>query len=646
MKSKDNTLAVDLNALDLVLDAFATSLLNPKADRAVVYGDINQQLVACTGAIASLIVAQNREGQVRVLGQAGWDALPNSTSGPLKGLIKQLFATESPVGLHELKQHSVFVGKSRPLAGLELLYLLVRSDDSSSLSNQVFCDLANEIATQVESFEILRRGDHRPKSVEQLTQITHLVQNLGKSNGLEELAYHFVNDVAKITRSSRVTLLTTAGKLLAISGVAGGERRTGLSRSLSTIARQAIASRGSVEWANGELLVDGPRSPRGLKVAIENLGTPIGFAVPLKSEDRVNGVVLLEYLEDDAQAASVERRELINETLKFATPVFSRAISVNSIPAIGFANFLFNRILVRPVSSIVKLTVVGVMLMVALFVLFGVQRPFEISAQGVLQVSESHNIFAPVQGEVDQVLVGEGNNVSADQIVAILKSADIDEEFVEVEGELAEAQQQLRNLILGDDNEGSIDELEAIRARNAAEAARLKIRIETLQQRQEFLTLKQKRMTLHAPIAGQVTTPDLEQRLIARPLNRGDVMMTISNTEGPWELELLVPDNCVQYITQWQQQNQDKPVIVKFRLVSASEQMFKGELREFDFRAELNADQSASFAKAIVDLDETELKEVLRLGSRVYGKFECGEKSNFFLLTYELRNKLREWFFF
>jgi hypothetical protein len=35
----------------------------------------------------------------------------------------------------------------------------------------------------------------------------------------------------------------------------------------------------------------------------------------------------------------------------------------------------------------------------------------------------------------------------------------------------------------------------------------------------------------------------------------------------------------------------------------------------------------------------------LRLGSRVVAKIDCGPKTNWFLLTYELKNKLNEWFF-
>ena len=85
---------------------------------------------------------------------------------------------------------------------------------------------------------------------------------------------------------------------------------------------------------------------------------------------------------------------------------------------------------------------------------------------------------------------------------------------------------------------------------------------------------------------------------------------------------------------------------MRFRLAADSEQIYTGEIREFDFRAHGQTEQKQVCVRAFVDLDEAELADNLRLGSRVIAKIECGKKNNLFLFTYEIRNKLREWFFF
>ena len=170
----------------------------------------------------------------------------------------------------------------------------------------------------------------------------------------------------------------------------------------------------------------------------------------------------------------------------------------------------------------------------------------------------------------------------------------------------------------------------------------------------DFFEDKKGQLEIVSPITGQVTTANLRQRLTARPIDRGDLMMTLSDTGGQWEIELKIPDNRIEFIKTAQAEaaqddskasDDDQLLEVIFRLASDSEKTYAGQLSRIDYRSDQRSAEEESYVLAYVTVDEKELGESLRLGTRVYGKIVCGKRNNFFLLTYEAKNKIQEWMF-
>ena len=121
--------------------------------------------------------------------------------------------------------------------------------------------------------------------------------------------------------------------------------------------------------------------------------------------------------------------------------------------------------------------------------------------------------------------------------------------------------------------------------------------------------------------------------------------MTVSDTNGEWEIELQVPDNRIEFVKTAQAENVQQPLEVIFRLASDSEKTFVGKLSRLDYRSDERAEAEQTMVLAYVTIDESELGESLRLGTRVYGKISCGKRNNYFLLTYEAKHKIQEWLF-
>src|SRR5205085_11600542 len=82
-------------------------------------------------------------------------------------------------------------------------------------------------------------------------------------------------------------------------------------------------------------------------------------------------------------------------------------------------------------------------------------------------------------------------------------------------------------------------------ARRSGEEAGLRALLASLERQSKLLDEQQDALTIRSPIAGRILTWDLPQLLQNRPVQRGQVLMTVAETEGPWVLELHVPEKHV-----------------------------------------------------------------------------------------------------
>ena len=648
-KKKSNASNIQLHALDSVLDSFAAATQDPTTTRAELYDNFHRRILACTDSLASAVFTKRPGNQFTLLSHAGWNQLADNVLADVKASIQHRFLNENDSPPETIG--STFVGISQSVNGVEFLYVLVREKAHDSLVEQVYEDLAKEIAMQIETFEIRRSANRKPQALRDLTHLVQLVQNVGKSKSITQLAMHLVNDLAKSTGADRVCYFHPGGRLIAVSGVSQVALKTSLARNLSRIAQIAESGGSPIESTENQVIIGDERRAGVVNRLTEELDSEVLYVSPIESERRCCGIVSFEYFQlDGLDTEWIDQRNLIAESLAFVAPVVNRAVEINSIPLIGKVDFLFNQVLTRPVRCLAWVGAIALMMLAGLYFLLYVERPFEIHAEGILQPKIKRNVFSPQDGEIKSLFVEEGSLVEPGQQLAIIESNQVQDQVIVIEGELAEANQQLQNLMLSDfQSDSSIDrdDRDVDRQTNiAAEIERLKTRADTLKKRLQLLETQTDELTLVSPIEGQVTTPDVNHRLDSRPVNRGDLLMAISAMDGEWEIELMVPDNRVDFIRQAESSGGSEIPFVRYRLAADSDTVYEARIREIDFRVQKTPEANETYARAMLDIDESELAGNLHLGSRVVAKINCGKRNNLFLLTYELKNKLREWFFY
>src|SRR6185295_19674204 len=99
-------------------------------------------------------------------------------------------------------------------------------------------------------------------------------------------------------------------------------------------------------------------------------------------------------------------------------------------------------------------------------------------------------------------------------------------------------------------------------------------------------------LVVASPITGRVLTWDIGHELLARPVERGEVLVTVADLSADWQLELDVPDDRIGYVLAAQREiKPDLPV--RFRLSSEERAEHLGRITEICQTADVAQEQAA-----------------------------------------------------
>jgi multidrug efflux pump subunit AcrA (membrane-fusion protein) len=187
---------------------------------------------------------------------------------------------------------------------------------------------------------------------------------------------------------------------------------------------------------------------------------------------------------------------------------------------------------------------IGLYVAAALFVLsWIIPASYEIEARGELQPRLRRDLFATDDAVVEELKVDHDDRVEAGQVLAILRNPQLDLESKRLSGELQTARERLA-AVQAARVEMAVESAgrPAGAARLSGEEAGLRSLLSSLERQSQLIDEQQAALTIRSPIAGRVLTWDLPQLLQSRPVLRGQSLMTIADPEGPWVLELHVPE--------------------------------------------------------------------------------------------------------
>ncbi len=495
------------------------------------------------------------------------------------------------------------------------------------------------------------------------------VLSLQRSLDLDDVTNVVANDGRLLWNVDRVSVAVRRGRRVDIMAVSGQESvhpRGNLVRLMRRLAELVVAT-GEVFRFDGSSGSVPPQLEEPLAEFVQEAGSRFIMIVPLIEPERL---VPPEAPPGLGKVPKVERRAigaLIIEQMASSQPTNALQQSLDSTKD-HIAAAIYNA---RAYSSIFMLptwraigrfrewlrgrrlaTAIAILLSIGAFAIALALVPWEyrIDGTGRLMPVEQREIFAPWDGEITELLVAGGDRVEVGQVLLKLRNDELSTELVTLENELREKRKLLASLAAQrDDAEKQGKQEQIVELQGKSVEARVEIEGGTLQR--EILKERIEQLTAKAPIAGVVTTFQVEQLLMHRPVKRGDVLLQIMDDRGAWQLELEIAENRVgrvlnaqakptprqtpagnaidshhpvsaNSVTELKRKTDTRGLAIEYRLLTQPESSYSGYLTQLSTRA-ATTETTGTVLEARAALDEEKLPPH-SIGAEVRARIGCG----------------------
>jgi hypothetical protein len=175
---------------------------------------------------------------------------------------------------------------------------------------------------------------------------------------------------------------------------------------------------------------------------------------------------------------------------------------------------------------------------------------FTLESKGTLEPVVRQDVFAGIDGVVDELFCAHGDTVAKGKRLIKLHNPDLDVAITGVQGDRLANSERLaavRHSLVVEKKLG-VDE----RIRLEGERMELEQKAIAFDHQWDLYKVKQLELDVRSPITGLVITWDLRNRLIHRPVKQGQLLLRVADPEGPWQLELHMPENRVGHIVKYQ----------------------------------------------------------------------------------------------
>jgi hypothetical protein len=145
-------------------------------------------------------------------------------------------------------------------------------------------------------------------------------------------------------------------------------------------------------------------------------------------------------------------------------------------------------------------------------------------------------------------------------------------------------------------------------------------------------------LTLRSPIRGKVLTWDLATQLAARPVERGQALLTIGDTEGPWVVEMRIADKDFGHVRRARRRL--RPGLdVEFLLAADPGHSYRGTIRDVAQVAQAD-DQLVSSVFVTIATDRQQFANV-HAGTTAIPRIHCGRQALGYVWLHDLLDAIR-----
>lgn len=482
----------------------------------------------------------------------------------------------------------------------------------------------------------------------------HFARMVHDNLEMRDTAFTIANEGRQLIGCDRVSVAIKKGRKCKVEATSGQdtiENRSNIITALNSLATR-VTSAGQSLWYDGSV----EDLPPQLEEAIEDYvdlshGRTIAVLPIRRPEKVVEGDVQSKEL---VQREDLSKREIIgaliveqiesqvdSETLRsrcdlvyeHAARALNNSMSHNDLflmplwRTLGRATWMFKG------SALPKTTAVLTLIAVAIAAMFLIRIDLDLEANGVLQPKMQQQVFAHTDGEVEEVYVDHAQQVVAGQPLLKLKNRELEIQKTELIGQLEETLERKVSLgALSSDSSG--DRIE--RMKLLGELDELEKRRETIVEQIKLVEEREAQLIRTSPINGVVMDWKLKEKLRARPVRTGQVLVNIADPNGDWELELMMPEKRMKYLDDAIKESSDSSLPVDFIMSTDPSLDHAGKLYvdSIHQRAQMDPTDGAVVKLRVVPDSMEGISR--RPGAKVIADVTCGKRSAAFVWFHEV----------
>lgn len=507
-------------------------------------------------------------------------------------------------------------------------------------------------------------------------QADHFARLVHEQLDVRETSFVIVNEGRRMIGCDRVSIGLMRGRICKIEAVSGQdtiENRSNIINYLGKLATRVVAT-GESLWYDGSDDELPPQVEEALDRYVDESHTKRLAILPLRRPKRTEearenatgeadsesneaneiiGVMVVEQIESDLPEEMLRSRtDLVYE---HSARALTNAVDHERIflmplwKTVGKSRWLFN-------ARNLPKTVVALAALVAFtLALFLVRKDFEPSAKGILQPVVKRDVFVPVDGDVIDVKVKDRDFVKEGDLLVKLRNTDLEVKYQDVVGQIQVKRSRLvsvRRALFEQRAKSDLrtrDEVERIRL--SGEAEELEQELLTLDEQYRLLAKKRDMLEIRSPITGEVMMSwDVQKSLMYRPVTTGQLLLTVADPKGDWELELHMRESRGGHV---RRARADKEL--QTRYPGAGERVSyvlatdpgtnrNGKVREVKESTEVR-ETEGNIVKVKVDIERSELGDP-HPGATVTGQVYCGRRALGYVWFHEAWEWLQTHVFF
>jgi multidrug efflux pump subunit AcrA (membrane-fusion protein) len=322
------------------------------------------------------------------------------------------------------------------------------------------------------------------------------------------------------------------------------------------------------------------------------------------------------------------KRARVEVVAEHGRVAIANSVSHTTLPLYGLISLLSKSKALtsaRNMPKTVLASLIGVAVIAALVL---VPADLRLEGSGTLEPVHRRDVFARIDGVVEQLTeqARHGAAVKEGDLLATLRNTDLEVAITDVLGRKASSEEELVSTqrALADSTLSTAD-----RTRLSGRSAQLRREIESLDTQYKLLLSKRENLEVRSPIDGVVVTWQVRDRLLLRPVEKGQALLSVADKSREWELEIHMPDDRLGHVNRAYQESVAKGESLGVDYVLATDPGTRhyGTVRDIHEQAEVRGEEGNTVLVRITIDPSRHDKEELGAGATVTAMINCGSRS-------------------